>query len=151
MLIVRVRSWPRRFRNAVSLPVFGVLLASAAARDARLDPLPRQQPLTVDPQQAAELMGVAAVGFLLRPFLGLDQHRLSAAVLGQHFQQPVVEAADFDDRYESAFRFGESPQFLEKRPHTLPFRANLPSQDDVPRFIANTHGQLLAVLVDSKV
>jgi hypothetical protein len=96
-------------------------------------------------------MGVAAVGFLFRSLFNLDQDRFSAAVLGQHFQQPVVEAANFDDRHEPAFRFGEPSQFVEKRSNTVPFGRNLPPKNDIPRLIANTHGQLLAMLVDSKV
>ena len=44
-----------------------------------------------------------------------------------------------------------SLQFREERPHPLPFRAHLPFQDHVACFVAKIHGQLLAVLVDSKV
>ncbi len=133
------------------LPILGFTLGGRLHAPHAFHPLPRQQPPAVDPQQPAELVGVAAVGLLLGPLFHLNEHRFAAAVLGQHFQQPVVEAADFDDCRKPPVGLGKPPQFVEKPPHPLPFRRNLPSQHGIAGLIADTDGQLLAMLVDSKV
>ncbi len=60
--------------------------------------LAESQSVLVDPEQFRKGMSIAAIGFYLRFFCWLDEDGLNAAVLGQQFQEPVIEAADFDDR-----------------------------------------------------
>ncbi len=151
-LVDRPRPLPAHpLPHGCQLPIFGLTLRRRLDATHAFHPSARQQPTAVDPQQAAELVGVATVGLLLGPLFRLDQHRFPAAVLAQHFQKPVVEPADFEDRREPPLGVGEPPQVFEERPHPTPFRRNLPSQHGIPGLIADTDGQLLAVLVDSKV
>src|SRR4029077_8534806 len=72
-------------------------------------------------------------------------------VLGQKFEEPIVKAADFYDGHVAAVGLGEVADFVEERADFLPFGADLPAEDDVPRFLSHVDGQLLAVLVDADV
>ena len=73
--------------------------------------------MPVDPEQLAQGIGVAAVGFFLRLLLRLHQHDLAAVVLGEQFQQPVVESADLDGRHKPSRRHTPFFQFLQ---HIIP-------------------------------
>ena len=72
-------------------------------------------------------------------------------MLGKEFQQPVVEAADFHDAQITAAGGGQFAHLVEEATDFLPFCADLPSEDDVPRLVPNADGQLLAVLVNADV
>ncbi len=116
-----------------------------------VDGLAFQQPFSVDPQQLTQRVGVPAVGLLLGPLLGLDQHRLPATVFLQHFEQPIVEPANLQNRHKPSLRLRPLAEPREKRPHTLPFRAHLTLLEHVALLVADIHGQLLAVLVNCEV
>ena len=74
--------------------------------------LTRQQPLPVYPQQFAQFAGVSPVGLPFGPLRRLDEYDFSTVVLGQHFQQPVVESAYLQDGDEPTLRPGFFP-FVE--------------------------------------
>ena len=81
----------------------------------------------------------------------LYDDRLAAAVLGEQFEQPVVEATDFHDGQIAVVCAGALAHLVEERVDFLPLGADLPPEGDVPRFVSNADGQLLAVLVDADV
>ncbi|NJR13579.1 MAG: hypothetical protein HC779_04260 [Phyllobacteriaceae bacterium] len=89
------------FRNDLHLPHTLNLLSS-------------EQSQPIDPQQLAQGIGVAAVGLLLGLLLRLNQHDLTAAVFRQQPQQPIVEAADFDDRHVASFRQAALPHIFQE-------------------------------------
>jgi hypothetical protein len=95
-------------------------------------------------------VSAAAVGLILRPLFGLHEHNLTATVFAEHLNQPVVEVADLQNGHETALS-GHLTDLLQERMDALPFGAHLPPQNDISCFIAHTRGQLLAMLVDSKV
>ena len=61
------------------------------------DRLALQQTGSVNPQQFAERRGVATIGLTPLPFFRLDEDHLLATVVFEHVDQPIVEAADFED------------------------------------------------------
>jgi len=63
----------------------------------------RQQPPAVQPQQFAELIGVAAIRLPRASFLGLNQHHFATTELGQQLREPIMEAANLEDRNEAIF------------------------------------------------
>ena len=116
------------------------------------DRLALQQTGSVDPQQFAERRGVATIGLALLPFFGLDQDHFVAAVVLEHPDQPIVEAADFergDERFVIAQSLaGES---LKELVDLLGLRRNLPRQHNIAVFIAQRNGDLTCMLVNSEV
>jgi hypothetical protein len=107
--------------------------------------------LPVDPQQVAQLAGVAAVGLLLRALRRLRHDRFPAAVLREHCQQPGIHAADLQDGEKAAFRPGPFGKIGKEGANLLPLRAHLPLEDHRSVLAAQIHGQLPLVLVDTKV
>ena len=79
----------------------------------------------IDPENFGQGRGVAAVGLLFRSLFRLDQHGLLAVVLVEHFQQPVVEAADFQNRHKAALGDRITAQLLQERLDPPPLGADL--------------------------
>ena len=113
-----------------------------------LHALPAQQPLPVDPQQLAQPVGVAPIGFLPRPSLRLNQQHLATAPAGQAFEQPIVEAADFHERHIAAVGSAALSQLAEIAFHGPPLGAHLPALDHRALLVSQIDGQLFAVLID---
>ena len=72
------------FSQHRQLPVFGLALSWRLYATNAFDHLPRQQPMPVDPQQAAELVDVASIGFSFGSCFGLNQDRFTG--IGEHWQ-----------------------------------------------------------------
>jgi hypothetical protein len=106
------------------------------------------QPFTIQPQQIGQLPSIASIGFPLGRSLGMNEHDLSAVPPAQLLDEPIVETADFENRHELWAHFRE---FLKKRFDLLSTGADLPAQNRVPLFVADTNGDLLAVLVNGEV
>jgi len=106
--------------------------------------------LSVDPQQFAERVGVAAVGLDFRLFLGLDEDDLFDAVVGQRFEQPIVETADFDNG-DHAASSGLLLELGEEVFEAFRLGADLSIEDDLAEVISQRDSELLCVLVDSEV
>ena len=111
------------------LPVVGLLGRGRLDAPQSQRMLAVQELLPMDPQQVAQLAGVAAVGLLLRPLRGLDHDDLAAAVLLEHVQQPGVHAADLQDGEKAAFRPGLLGKIGKEGTNLLPLRAHLPLED----------------------
>ena len=71
------------------------------------------------------------------PFFRLHDDRGQTTRQGEKFEQPVDEAADFNDGQITAVRVGPFSDFIEERADFLPLVADLPSEDDVPRLVPN--------------
>jgi hypothetical protein len=77
---------------------------------------PALKSLTIDQQKLGELRGVASIGLFAAPRGRLHEHHVrTAELVPQHLHQPVVEAADFQDRLEAAGRLGLLSHLFAKR------------------------------------
>ncbi len=104
------------------------------------------------PQLFAQLGGIAPIGFSTVGLFGLHEHNSIAAKVLQHLQQPVVEATDFDNRPEATIILKTPPcQAFEELEYFFRLGADLSPQNNVPQRITKTNGQLLCMLVNSKV
>ncbi len=73
---------------------------------------------------------------------------LSTLPLTQFRDQPIVKATNFEKRHELGIHLD---QLLKKRSDLLGTRTDLSAQDRVSIFVADTNGDLLAVLVNCQV
>jgi hypothetical protein len=94
-----------------------------------------QQAVAVDPQQLTERGSVTAVGLAFLALLGLDQDYLVAAVISEHANQPIVEAADFEHGHERlAVAQALAGELLEEGVDLLGLGGHLPGLQDIAAF-----------------
>jgi hypothetical protein len=113
--------------------------------------LPLEELLPMDPEQVAQLAGIAAIGLLLGPLRRLREHGFATTVLLEHRQQPIVHAADLQDRQKAALRPGLLGKIGKEGTNLLPLCTHLPLENHGPVFAAQIHRQLPLVLVDTEV
>jgi hypothetical protein len=116
------------------------------------DRLARQEPIPIDPQQFAQRSGVASIRLAFLPVVRLDQDHFMAAIVLQHADQPIVESAYFEDRYELFIVLQPiAGELLKEGVDLLRVRRDLPCLQDIPGSVAERNSDLAGVLVDSKV
>ena len=112
------------------------------------DRLALQQPGAVRPQQFAQRGCIASIRFSFLSFFGLNHDHLLAAVVIQHPDQPIVEAADFEDNHELLATLQTlAGELLEECMDFLWPRRDLPSQQDITGFVSKRNRNLTCMLV----
>lgn len=95
----------------------------------------------VKPEQFTQCGGIELVGLFLTGVFGLNQDKSLAAEVFEHFEQPVVEAADFDDRPVAAvFLEASLGQPLKELKQFVWPGADLSSQNNVAILISQVDG-----------
>jgi len=108
-------------------------------------------PFPVDPEHLAQLGRISPVRLVPHPRRGGDHIHPGTPPSRQPLHQPAVEAAHLHDRNIAARGQALLQQGLQEAVHLLPSGPDLPSQGHVPLLIANKHGQMTLVLVNSNV
>ena len=102
----------------------------------------------IEPQQVGQLLCIATIGLLLGWLFRVNQHDFAALPYTERSDQPVVEAANFENRHEIRIHLGE---LLEERFDLFRSSTDLSTELGVSIFVTNTNGDLLCVLVDCEV
>jgi len=85
-------------------PDFDVLDRLKIAVTQTADGFAIQEAIPVAPQQLTQGRRITAIGLAAFAFLRLDENHLVATVVPQHPNQPVIEAAHFDDGNDDSSR-----------------------------------------------
>jgi hypothetical protein len=97
--------------------------------------------IAVQPEQFTQRRRITFVRFSFVGFFGLDQQDSLAAKVLEHFDQPVVEATDFQNRPEATALFGTlGGQLSEKLDSFFRSRADLSPQDHVTVCVSQVDG-----------
>jgi len=131
-----------------NLGIFGISRKNPADLVRTLSPL---EQLAVIPEECAKGIGIAFVGLVQSGLLGLNDDDFGASGLLELFEQPIVKAANFDDCHEAAMfasLFGEGN---EKLVNVGMFGTDLSFLHDFSLFVSGIDGQMVFVLVDSKI
>jgi len=113
--------------------------------------LPSLESLTVVPKEFAEGIGITFVGLVHGGIFGLNDNDFGASGLLEFFEEPVVEAADFDDCHVATMFACLLGKVGEKVVNVGVIGTDLSFLHDISLFVSDIDGQLVLVLVDSKV
>lgn len=130
------------------LGIFGIGGKNASNAVGSLSAL---EPFAVVPEEFAECVGITFVGFFVRGMVGLNDDDFVAIDFFEFFEEPIVEAADFDDSHEAAMLSGFFSELLKKIVTSVMIGANLFFLNDISVFVSQIDCQLVLVLVDSEI
>jgi hypothetical protein len=113
------------------------------------DGLALQQAITMDPQQLAQRGGVPPIRLAFLAVFELDQNHLVAAVVSQHANEPIVEAADLEHGHEGlAVVQAFAGELLEEGVDLRGLGGHLPGLHDIAVVVAERDGDLPCMLID---
>ena len=129
----------------------GVLRIGRKNASNAIGTLSTAKPIPVIPEQLAEGVGVTFVGFMHGGVIGLNDDDFGTAGFSEFVEEPVVEAANFDDGHVATVFSCFFDESGEKFVNIVTIGTDLAFLHDIALFISDIDGQLALVLVDSKV
>lgn len=109
------------------------------------------KPFAIVPKELAQGVRVTLIGFVHGKIVRLNDDDLGATGLFKFCKEPVVEPANFDDSHEAAMFSGFFAELVEKIVNIRMNGLDLAFLGHISLFIAKVDGQLVFVLVDTKV